>query len=88
VSHIQGIENTEGHGKLHLAEKVQKEWGIIPENTWYVGDTTHDRDFSHALGSRIVLKSGGHNSCERLEKSGEVVVTSFDDLISLIELQN
>ncbi|MCK5808966.1 HAD family hydrolase [bacterium] len=78
---IQGIEDTNGHGKLHLAEKVRQKWDINPQKTCYVGDTTHDRDFSDALGSRIILKSGGHNSFERLQQSGEEVVKSFSELI-------
>ena len=84
ISLVQGIENTEGRGKLHLAKKVKEEWALIPEQTCYVGDTTHDKDFSDALGSHLILKSGGHNSIERLEKSERKIVHSFDELVEYL----
>lgn len=84
ISLVQGIENTEGRGKLHLVKKVKEEWNLTPEKTCYIGDTTHDRDFSDALGSRIILKSGGHNSIERLKKSERTIVHSFDELVEYL----
>ncbi len=81
ISSIQGVEDTAGSGKTHLAEIVKKRWDICPERTVYVGDTTHDRDFAHTMGCRVILKKNGHNSVGRLTKSGEVVIASLDEIL-------
>ncbi|HNW81890.1 MAG TPA: HAD family hydrolase [bacterium] len=83
---IQGIENYYAEGKSHLGKKLLADTGLKGENILFVGDTTHDFEVSKEIGCHTVLVSRGHNSTERLDSTGAVVINSLAELKNLIDL--
>jgi phosphoglycolate phosphatase len=84
-SFIQGVEDHYGEGKTHLARNILEKLDISPEKILFIGDTVHDLEVSKAAGFKTILVPRGHNSLERLEKSGATVISSFKEIISFIE---
>jgi phosphoglycolate phosphatase len=41
-----------------------------------IGDTVHDYEVAQAMGTDCILISSGHNSRERLENTGALVLDS------------
>ncbi len=78
-SHIKGAEDVEAAGKVSYSRKLLKKMGAEPEKTVLVGDTLHDSDVAEKSGCRCVLISRGHNSKQRLEKSGRIVLDSLSE---------
>lgn len=74
---ILGSGNVLGSSKIETAEKWMREKGIDPEEVLFVGDTIHDFETAEAIGCDCVLVSRGHNSKERLIKTGCKI---YDDL--------
>lgn len=74
---VLGTENHLGKGKVAVAEEWLKQSGANPERTVFIGDTLHDFECSKAIGCTCFLIAGGHNSKEKLLKTGCEV---FDDI--------
>jgi phosphoglycolate phosphatase len=47
-----------------------------PEEVVMVGDTVHDFEVANAMGTDCILIASGHNSRERLEDTGTLVLDS------------
>ena len=80
---ILGVSDVLGSSKIERAKKWISERGIDPTGVLFIGDTEHDFDTARAIGCDCVLVSRGHNSRERLEKTGCRV---YDDLCFVKEL--
>ena len=80
---LLGMTDQLGGGKAGLAAGYLRRNGIDPASVLFVGDTVHDFETARAVGSRCVLIAGGHQSRERLEATGAVVL---DDIRRLPEL--
>ncbi len=69
---------------METGRNLIKEINVLPEEILYLGDTTHDFDVARELGCKSILIAAGHNSYERLTKTGAQVVDSLKSLIGLL----
>lgn len=83
-SSVLGIENNLGKSKVERALKWLEEEKAIAEDTLFIGDTVHDYEVSKAIGCDCVLIPRGHNSKERLVKTGAFVFESLKELCESI----
>ena len=63
------------NGKLLISTK-----GLNPERTLLIGDTVHDYEVAQAIGCSCVLVAKGHQSKERLESSGAIVLNTLNEI--------
>lgn len=82
--YIFGISDHFGGGKLVLAEKAIVKSGFLPHQTCLVGDTLHDAEVAETLGISCILIADGHQSKERLEKSGHTVLNNLKELTEVL----
>ncbi|MBE6679349.1 MAG: HAD family hydrolase [Ruminococcaceae bacterium] len=80
---IIGQNSIEAHGKIGAAiEWIKRE---KPMNALFIGDTIHDFEVAEAIGVKCVLVSWGHQSKERLLKTGAVVIDTVCELEKIIK---
>ncbi len=79
---ILGSGNVLGSSKIETAKKWMREKGCNPAEVLFIGDTLHDAETARAIGCDCALVCRGHNSKERLEKTGCAV---YEDLAFLKE---
>jgi phosphoglycolate phosphatase len=78
-----GLDNIYAPSKVALGKKLMAELGHKPGETLLIGDTEHDLETARAMGADCVLLAGGHQSRERLERAGAVVLGGAKDLLAL-----
>lgn len=71
------------NGRKHL-ERLQ----IPPESVLLVGDTTHDHEVAHALGTDCILLEDGHHPRYKLEATGRPVFKSLTELTHYLQQRN
>ena len=71
-------------GKTERGVRWLREEGIPPERCILIGDTDHDAQTAQKLGCRCVLISCGHQSRERLQKTGAAVVGTLREAVNFI----
>lgn len=74
---VLGTENHLGKGKVAVAEEWLKKSGADPKRTVFIGDTLHDFECAKAIGCSCFLIAKGHNSKDKLLRTG---CTVFDDI--------
>ena len=57
------------------------EYNIQKHGAWIIGDTIHDFEVAESLGIGCVLIADGHQSVERLQKTGGKVIGSLRELL-------
>ncbi len=77
---ILGSGNVLGSSKIETAKKWMQDRGYNPGEVLFVGDTLHDLETAKAIGCDCALVSRGHNSRERLVRTGCKVYDSLDFL--------
>lgn len=77
-----GSDNIYAAGKVERGRRMVELYGIKPEETLMVGDTTHDAEVAKALGFDCMLYSGGHNSEWRLKEVAPVI-SEMEQLLTL-----
>lgn len=82
---ILGVSDVLGSSKIERAKKWIAEKEFDSREVLFIGDTEHDFDTSRAIGCDCVLVSRGHNSKERLMKTGCRVYDSLDFVKDLIK---
>jgi phosphoglycolate phosphatase len=80
---LRGLDNIYAPSKVALGKKLMAELGHKKGETLMIGDTEHDLETARAIGADCVLLAGGHQSRERLEKAGALVLSGAKDLLSL-----
>lgn len=80
-SSVLGIENNLGKSKVERALQWLCEENASPEDTLFIGDTEHDYETAKAIGCDCVLIPRGHNSRERLLKTGAEVKESLKEIL-------
>jgi phosphoglycolate phosphatase len=80
---IFGIDNHLGAGKTMAAAELMQKIGCEPSRTVIIGDTLHDSEVAQILKTDCILVAHGHQSYERLKKTGHTVV---HDLMELMEM--
>ncbi|MCF8369526.1 MAG: HAD family hydrolase [Bacteroidales bacterium] len=74
---ISGINNHYAGGKTEMAREFIKIQNIDPKTSWFIGDTLHDKEVADSLGINCILVSAGHQSHDRLNRSGAFVLNSL-----------
>ena len=80
--HLVGLDNIYAAGKLHLGKDLMKHLGNGRGETLLIGDTLHDYEVASEIGADCVLIANGHQSLEKLETSGTVVLDNLEGLFS------
>lgn len=80
---IVGLNNHYAHTKVDNARLLVDNIGLAKNQVLMIGDTLHDFEVAEAAGIECILYSGGHQSRERLEKSGAKVIDRLEEIISL-----
>lgn len=76
---VQGISNHLAQGKKDRAVNLLNATGLKATESLFVGDTLHDLEVAHSLGSPCVLIANGHFSKERLLAKHNNVFDSLTD---------
>lgn len=79
---LRGLDNIYAPSKVALGKALMAELGYGKGETLMVGDTEHDLETARAIGADCVLLAGGHQSRERLEKAGAVVLDGAEALLA------
>lgn len=80
LEYIGGIGDHYGAGKIENALNFFDEFRLHPAQVTLIGDTLHDAEVAGELGCECILVASGHQSVERLLKSGHKVVQQLTDL--------
>jgi len=75
-----GLTDHYAFSKASLAKAFIEGEGIPRERALFIGDTDHDFEVSSAIGCPCVLLEGGHQSRERLLKTGVPVLRDLQEL--------
>lgn len=79
---VAGLTDHYAVSKVDQGKMLMKNFGIEQAKTWLIGDTVHDFEVADALGITCVLVADGHQSAERLHKTGAKVIGNLSQLIS------
>jgi phosphoglycolate phosphatase len=66
--------------KVELGTQAVRQLRVDASSVLVVGDTLHDLELGQAIGCKVVLYAGGHQSRERLHASGAPVIDAFDEI--------
>lgn len=80
---IVGLNNHYAATKTETAKLLVKEINLPPDRILMFGDTIHDFEVAQDAGIACVLVADGHQSRERLETTGCLVVSTLEDLLTL-----
>lgn len=78
--HIFGLGDLYAESKVELGRRMLRAAGVDPDAALLVGDTLHDFEVAQALGCRVVLLAGGHQSADRLRRCGCPVLNGMEEL--------
>ena len=78
--HACGVDNLYGHSKIELGHALLARLNLPPDGVLMIGDSLHDHEVAVALGTHCLLIAQGHQSYERLTRSGAPVLNSLADL--------
>ena len=81
---VLGIGDVYASSKVQIAKDFLSRGGIDPEDTVFIGDTSHDAEVAQAIGVRCFLISGGHQTDEVLNRTGATVLRSLKDAADLL----
>lgn len=85
IPDICGLNNHFAPGKIDIAQQYVEENNINPEHTVFIGDTIHDFEVANEIGCQCFLVAKGHQSYERLQKTGTTVLNSVENVINILE---
>ena len=77
----RGLDNHYAAGKVGLGKALLGDHAHDPGKAVMIGDTLHDLETAQAMGISCLLSSAGHNSADRLRKSGAPVIASLKELL-------
>jgi phosphoglycolate phosphatase len=77
---ITGTSDHFANNKFAAAQMLQSKIDLLPKEVIMVGDTIHDFEVANAMGWRTVLIANGHQSAERLKKTGCKVLNSLIEI--------
>ena len=84
-SFFEGVAGLNDHyavSKIERGNQLIDEFNIQKKDTWMIGDTIHDFEVAEELGIKCILIADGHQSAERLNKTGVPVILEISQLIS------
>jgi phosphoglycolate phosphatase len=71
-------------GKIEYGKEYLAQNNINPKQSVMIGDTMHDYEVAIELGMTPIMYTSGHNSKERLEKTGAKTVNNYKELYKLL----
>lgn len=75
-----GLNNYYAISKIENGKSLISTKGLNPQRTLLIGDTIHDYEVAQAIGCSCVLVANGHQSKERLESSGAIVLNTLKEI--------
>ena len=75
-----GLSDNFAVSKVANGKSLISKRGLNPERTLLVGDTIHDYEVAQAIGCKCALVAKGHQSKERLLKSGAEVYDYLEEI--------
>ena len=78
---VAGLKDHYAVSKIEQGFQLIKKHHVKINNTWLIGDTTHDFEVAKELGVKCILIADGHQSKKRLLETGATV---FDNLKQLL----
>jgi len=69
-----------GGGKIDNARNYLSRTGLNPAQITLIGDTIHDSEVAVELGCNCILVSTGHQSHQRLQKTGLTVIRNLSEV--------
>lgn len=77
---VAGLGDHFAVSKVERGQKLISQFKIEKENALIIGDTIHDFEVAQELGIRCILVADGHQSKERIIKTGALVVSALKNL--------
>jgi phosphoglycolate phosphatase len=77
---VAGISNHYAAGKIDIARNLMNTIKTVPQEICLIGDSIHDHEVALALNCRCILIANGHQTHERLIKTGRVVLQELMDI--------
>lgn len=78
---VNGINDIYATSKTYLAKNYIADTNSSPKNILFIGDTLHDMEVAHEVGTDVVLVSNGHHPFSRLCVNGNKVIENLGDLL-------
>lgn len=78
---VAGLNDHYATSKIERGEQLISEYNIQKHGAWIIGDTIHDFEVAENLGIQCILIADGHQSFERLQKTGGKVIGSLRELM-------
>lgn len=78
---VYGLGDLLGHSKIDRGRELLRDHRIDPARSLMIGDTDHDAEVAHALGTDIALVAQGHQSADRLRTVTDAVYERLTDLV-------
>ncbi len=82
---ISGLDNHYAAGKVENAKQLLTELNIKPKEACFIGDTIHDYEVAKEVGTCCLLVASGHQTYERLEKTGCPVVHTLEEVVGFFD---
>ena len=77
---LSGIKDHFANSKIDMAKDFIDQQEIDKRNACLIGDTLHDFEVAEELGIPCILVANGHQSFDRLKKSGTVVLHNLSEV--------
>ena len=84
MDEISGLGDESAQKKTDIGRAQITRLGLRGEDCVLVGDMVADSELADALGTHCVLVPWGHNSEDRLRKTGRCVARSFEELEEIL----
>ena len=72
------------HSKVNLGQSWISALSYDPAEVVMIGDTVHDFEVAQAMETDCILMASGHNSRERLEETGVLVLDSPEEITRVL----
>jgi len=80
IAGVYGLPDRLAVTKVTRGEELMKAAGVCPGTAILIGDTDHDLEVAAALGCSAVIVAQGHQSGDRLSRTGACIYSSCNDL--------
>ena len=81
---ISGLGDESAQKKTDIGRRQLEQMGLRGDDCVLVGDMVANSELADVLGTHCVLVPWGHNSIERLKKTGRPVAASFEALEEIL----
>tara|TARA_B110000438_G_scaffold207949_1_gene199706 strand:+ start:401 stop:1042 length:642 start_codon:yes stop_codon:yes gene_type:complete len=81
---VKGLDDHYAHSKVNIGKSWIETLSYKHNEVIMIGDTVHDFEVAQAMGTDCVLIASGHNSRERLENTGVLVLDSPLEIIKVL----